>query len=104
MDLKVVDKYLMGFPACRLKDMTMGHGCYSPQVLMEGSKDVFIEGIPAHRVGDKIQPHCCHGCHPSTSAKGSPTVYINGVALMRVGDSADCGSRMMTGALTVKAG
>lgn len=94
----------MGLPVCRLADMTMGHGCYPPQVLLEGSEDVFIEGIPAHRVGDKIQKHCCKGCHPSTSAIGSSSVFVNGKAIMRIGDSADCGSIMMTGASTVKAG
>ena len=104
MDRKDVRRVLVGMPACRLTDMTMGHGCYPPQATIQGSNDVFIEGLPAHRVGDKIQPHCCYGCHPTTASKGSSTVFINGKGLMRVTDSASCGSKMMTGATTVKAG
>ena len=94
----------MGMPVSRLFDKTMGHGCYAPQKLLEGSPNVFVEGKPANRVGDKIQPHCCDGCHPSTSSKGSSKVFVNGKQLMRVGDRANCGSVLMTGAKTVKAG
>lgn len=91
-------------PACRLSDKTMGHGCYPPQVTLEGSDNVFIEGLPAFRQGDKIQPHCCNGCHPSAGGEGSPTVFVNNRALNRVTDKATCGSIMLTGAKTVKAG
>lgn len=84
--------------------MTMGHGCYPPQKLLEGSSNVFIEGKPTHRVGDKIQPHCCRDCHPSVASDGSDTVFVNGKAIMRVADKANCGSAIMTGARTVSAG
>ncbi|WEM34254.1 PAAR motif of membrane protein [Xanthomonas phage X1] len=82
----------------------MGHGCYPPQKVLQGSPTVFIEGLPAHRVGDAIQPHCCDHCHPSFAAMGSSTVFVNGQPLMRIGDSANCGSKLMTGAMTVLAG
>lgn len=91
-------------PVSRLADMTMGHGCYPPQKIIQGSENVFVEGKPTHRVGDAIQPHCCDGCHPSRASSGSPTVFVNGRAMMRVGDRANCGSVLMSGALTVKAG
>lgn len=94
----------MGMPVARKDDMTMGHGCYPPQKLIGASEDVFIEGKPAHRVGDEIQKHCCDGCHPSKAGTGSGTVFVNGKALMRVADKADCGSAVMTGAKTVAAG
>lgn len=94
----------MGMQVCRLTDKTMGHGCYSPQVTLQGSENVFIEGLPAFRQGDAIQPHCCDGCHPSFGGQGSPTVRVNGRALQRVTDTASCGSIMLTGAKTVKAG
>lgn len=94
----------MGMAICRLTDMTMGHGCFPPQVIIQGSETVFIEGLPAHRQGDAIQPHCCKTCHPSAGGPGSPTVFVNGRAVQRVMDTATCGSVLMTGAKTVRAG
>lgn len=44
----------------------------------EGSPNVFINGTPAHRLGDSctmlIPPDCCSG----VAASGSPNVFING--------------------------
>lgn len=91
-------------PISRLGDSTMGHGCYPPQIILEGSMNVFVEKIGVARVGDKIQPHSCHHTHPSTAAFGSMTVFVNKRPVMRVTDRADCGSIMLTGAATVRAG
>lgn len=91
-------------PISRKFDMTMGHYCFPPQKILQGSEDVFVEGKQAHRVGDRIQTHCCDNCHPSFASQGSPTVYVNGKAVMRITDRANCGSVIMTGATTVRAG
>lgn len=91
-------------PACRLTDMTTGHGCFPPQKTIQGSPNVFIEKFPAFRVGDAIQPHCCKYCHPSFGGVGSSTVFVNGRPLMRIKDKVTCGGVMMTGAKKVRAG
>lgn len=94
----------MGLQVSRLGDMTTGHGCFPPQKTIQGSTNVFIEGKPAFRQLDAAQPHCCKYCHPTNAIKGSMTVYVNQRQLMRVTDPCNCGSRMMTGARTVRAG
>lgn len=50
---------------------------------VQGSPDVFINGLPAVRVGDIFQSDP----HPASS--GSATVSINGKAAVRAGDSLD---------------
>ncbi|WP_366518383.1 PAAR domain-containing protein [uncultured Fretibacterium sp.] len=68
---------------------------------MEGSPDVFVNGIPWHRQGDAWESHCCtefpHPCHPSVLAHGSPDVFINGKEAGRIGDPVACGSAVMEG-------
>lgn len=84
----------------RLGDMCTGHGCWPPRPNVEGSPDVFINGLPAHRVGDGWESHTCPAIpetHASVAAGGSPTVFVNGRALCRVGDPVACGSTMATG-------
>lgn len=94
----------MGMPIVRTNDMTVGHGCYPPQKVLQGSISVFVEGMPVHRTGDKVQPHGCHGTHPTSGGSGSPTVFVNGRGVQRVTDKASCGSLYITGATTVFAG
>ena len=91
--------------ASRLGDMCTGHGAYPPRASTGGSSDVFINGIPAHRVGDSWTTHCDpSGCHGGTTSGGSSTVYINGKAAARVGDSVDCGSGIAEGSNDVYIG
>lgn len=106
----------MGLPVCRKGDLAMGHGCWPPHNTIQGSEDVFVEGLSVFRSGDDIQPHSCCGTHKSYGGTGSPTVFVNGKAIQRVSDKATgpyttcggtpaiCSSVMMTGASTVKAG
>ena len=56
-----------------------------------GSENVFINGLPACRVGDTTTAHLrpgkpCPG-HSARVARGSTSVFINGRAAARVGDS-----------------
>jgi uncharacterized Zn-binding protein involved in type VI secretion len=52
-------------------------------VLAEGSKNVFVEGKPAARVGDR-------GSCGAFTLLGSSSVRINGKPAVRVGDQVQC--------------
>lgn len=86
----------------RIGDECTGHGCFPPRVNDQGSSDVFINGIGAHRQGDHWVTHCCgDSCHDSAAAVGSSTVYINGIPAVRVGDLIGCGSAVAQGSSNV---
>lgn len=89
----------------RKGDICTGHGCFPARPNNEGSPDVFINGIAAHRVGDGWETHCCgSSCHGSTMASGSSTVFVNGKPLARIGDQVACGSSSAQGSPDVFAG
>lgn len=90
--------------ASRVGDMCTGHGCFAPRPSLTGSDNVFINTIPAHRVGDVWKEHSCVSTHDSTLAQGSATVFVNGVSLGRVGDLVACGSTIATGSDNVFCG
>lgn len=75
--------------AARKSDPGVTH-C-SGYTIAQGSPDVFINGLPAARVGDPSTTHLKPGgksCvpHVATIASGSPNVFVNGIPLARVGD------------------
>ena len=82
----------------RLGDTCTGHDCFPPRANSQGSPNVFVNGIPAHRQGDSWETHCCthpkvpHGYHSGILGSGSSTVYVNGKQLGRIGDPVSCGS------------
>ncbi len=90
----------------RLGDLCTGHDSCPPRPSSEGSPNVFVNGIPAHRQGDGWGPHGCtnHAVHVSVLAAGSGTVFVNGKPLGRVGDPVACGSKVATGSGDVFAG
>lgn len=88
----------------RLGDYCTGHGCWPPRPGASASPDVFVNGIPAHRVGDGWMVHCCKTCHPGTVASGSGSVFINGRPAARIGDSISCGSLIAQGSSDVDIG
>ena len=94
----------------RKKDICTGHGCWPSRSSIEGSPDVFVNGIPWHRQGDAYVSHCCtcpgmpHGCHSSVLAAGSPTVFVNGKQAGRVGNPVACGGSVATGSSNVFCG
>ena len=55
----------------------------------EGSPNVFMNGKPAHRVGDSGSIFCPHG-GSFISTSGSSTVFINGKPATRIEDSTSC--------------
>lgn len=89
----------------RLGDLCSGHGCFPPRPNDQGSPNVFVNGLPAHRLGDHWTAHCCFVvCHDSTLSGGSSTVFANGRPLGRVGDAVACGSVAAQGSSNVFAG
>ncbi len=73
-------------PAARITDMhTCPEATPEPHVggpIISGSPNVFINGLPAARVGD---PLTCVG-PPDVIANGSTGVFINGLPAARIGD------------------
>lgn len=89
----------------RNTDICTGHGCYPPRANLGGSSNVFINGLGAHRKGDKWATHCCgDSCHQSTTAEGSSGVFVNGLPVARVGDPIHCGSAVGRGSTNVFSG
>jgi len=77
-----------GCPAC-------SHSAEGPAV--QGSPDVFVNGRPAVRVGDKGVHSACCGSNTWTAAAGSSTVMINNKPAHRKGDQcAHCGGNGKT--------
>ena len=85
-------------------DLSQGH-CYSPRTCLNGSNNVFIEGIGVVRVGldDYGQTHSCGNSHHlmRIALVGSPNVFANGAPIHRSGDLIQCGDRGSNGSLTV---
>lgn len=95
----------MGMPAARTGDF---HTCpmresgrsHEGGPILDSSVDVFIGGLPAARVGDKLQ---CNGAH-DTIVEGEPSVLINGKAAARIGDKTAHGGAIVTGCASVLIG
>ena len=85
----------LGLNVHRLGDICTGHGCWPPRPSTGASPDVNVNGIPAHRLGDSWDTHCCpgSGCHSSVLAAGSGTINVNGLQLARITDPIACGSK-----------
>ena len=61
-----------------------------------GSPNVFVNGLPLHRLKDTGSTNCPHGgTFGSTSGSGS--VYCNGLPVTRIGDVTTCKSCGKTG-------
>ena len=74
---------------------------------MEGSPNVFVNGLPWHREGDGWDEHCCPAipeCHSSVLGGGSATVFVNGKAAGRIGDPVACGGSVASGSPNVFCG
>ena len=94
-------------PATRIGDADVPH-C-SGMVRAEGSPNVFVNGIPWSRKGDKNTPHLLPGgeecpSHVAPIAVGSTTVFINGIGGGRVGDGISGCTSVAQGSPNVFAG
>ncbi|EGR0142221.1 type VI secretion system PAAR protein [Vibrio cholerae] len=96
--------------AARLGDIGSEHDCFPPTPIIAGSGDVFIDGKPAVRQGDTLEPHGClcpktpHGDHPRAVSGGSSGVFINGKPAARLGDAIDCGGTIASASANVLIG
>lgn len=90
----------------RIGDNDTGHDACPPRPLAGGSPNVYINGIPAGRVGDAYTTHGCpaHAPHSGVIASGSGTVFINGRAAGRIGDPVSCGGSVAVGSPNVFVG
>nr|WP_043140639.1 type VI secretion system PAAR protein [Aeromonas bestiarum] len=79
--------------AAKVGDIGTDHDGFHPTAIIAGSPNVFIDGIPAARVGDPLAPHDKpnHPPHPRSIASGSSTVLINGKPAALTGGAVDCG-------------
>lgn len=88
--------------------MSAGHPhCYPPTPAATGSPDVYVNGIPAVRLGDTWVVHgACqdHTPHSGNSSSGSSSVFTDGKPLCRIGDAISCGDTMAQGSPDVFAG
>lgn len=91
--------------AAKLNDKGTQHDGYHETVITVGSSTVFIDGMPAARLGDPLTPHNKpdHPVHSRKIASGSPTVFIDGLPAARTGDAVDCGG-VLIGSGTVNIG
>ena len=91
--------------AAKLSDKGTQHDGYYETVITAGSSTVFIDGLPAARMGDPLTPHSKpkHPPHPRKIASGSSTVFIYGLPAARTGDAVDCGG-VVLGSGTVSIG
>ena len=91
--------------AANKSHMTAGHlpsrKPHGPFSSVEGSPDVFVNGVAALRKGDVFPPHVSS---PAVQAEGSSTVFANGRNLARAGDKLNCGDFMAQGSSDVFAG
>lgn len=89
----------------RLGDMCTGHQGFPPRPSDSASPDVFINNIPAVRVGDHWVPHSAgRSTHDGVQSIGSATVFVNNMPLARVGDEISCGSYNAQGSPNVFSG
>lgn len=82
--------------------------CASPTTTStdECSGNVFINGIGAVRIGDKVMLHNKGGCVPdeSTLTSSSGTVFINGKGAGRIGDQYTSDNTITSGSENVLIG
>jgi len=96
----------MGIGIVRKGDMGDGADGFTPRANIEGSPNVFVNGLEVHRIGDAWPLHCKPkaGCHTSVLAEGSNTVFANGKGVGRIGDAQSCGAHAIQGSSNVFSG
>ena len=79
--------------AVKVGDIGTEHDGFHPTKVTAGSGDVFIDGVPAARVGDPLEPHDKpkNPPHGRVIATGSSTVFINGRPDGITGGAISCG-------------
>lgn len=80
--------------AARTNQDTAGGG-----IIITGSDDVIVNGMPAARFNDTVSPHpaLLHGPMSWDIVEGSGTVIVNGMQMARLTDLSSCGHNIETG-------
>ena len=78
-------------------DIGTDHDGFPATKITTGSPNVFINGKPAARVGDKLEGHAKPGVpsHSRVITKGSSSVFINGIPAAITGSSINCGGSVI---------
>ena len=88
----------MGRAIVRLGDMSTGHDGYPGRPNNSASPDVFVNGIPMHRIGDTWPAHSNgSNSHSSVTVGSGQTIFCNGMGIALVGDMLDCGDTIAEG-------
>lgn len=88
----------MGVSIARVGDKTTGHGCHPPQTIVEGSSNVFLNGIPVARVGDRVSAHTCgNNTHDGVIMAGVSNIFVNGQEIALIGSPVSCGGAVAQG-------
>ena len=89
----------------RKGDLSSGHGEFNSVALIEGSPNVFVNGLPCGRNNDFYSSHSDNygSSHSGSISGGSSTVFVNGKPIARVGDSVSCGGTVAQGSPNVNA-
>jgi len=90
--------------------VSTGHICYPPTALTQGAANVFVNTLPAGRMGDLFASHACpcDKCPPPhlvrAISQGPLNVYFNFRPPGRIGDFISCGDKIAAGSPNVFAG
>ena len=78
---------------------TSGHDGYHPTVVIEGSTNLTINGIPAALVGSHCEEHSKPkgGTHTPVIVEGHSRLKVNGIEVAVVGSHTDCGDVIIDG-------
>ena len=88
----------MGVSIARIGDPTTGHGCHPPQNIVEGSPDVFLNGLAVARVGDRVSSHTCgSNTHDGVIMAGVSNIFVNGQEIALIGSPVSCGGAVAQG-------
>lgn len=88
----------MGSAISCLGDSCSGHGCFPPRPGINASSKLFVQGRPAHRVGDSWQLHTCgNDTHDATVVYGSYKMFESGQSVAVIGSVLSCGSILAAG-------
>lgn len=72
--------------------------------ILSGSKDVYINNLPAARARADVAGCDKHTDAPKVIAQGSDSVFINGMPAARVGDRTECDGKISSGSSNVYVG
>lgn len=91
--------------AAKLGNIGTEHDGFPPTPIIAASPTIKIDGKPAARQGDPLEPHDKPNAskHARSIAAGSSTVFFDGKPAARTGDPVDCGG-VLVGDGTVKIG